>query len=81
MENTDNIYQPPDSDLIIRKTEKDYILASKWQRFFNNIIDVAGYYIFSIIIGVLLVLLFGQKGIETIDKIPAIFQGWIVVLL
>ena len=26
-------------------------------------------------------LLFGQKGIETIDKIPAIFQGWIVVLL
>ncbi len=67
------LYEPPKSDVQTNREKYLEILpAGNWKRFFNYSIDYIAVYVFAIIFGVAVVLLFGDSGLQRLENINPI---------
>lgn len=75
MEQDLNPYQPPSCELIIEETVVDFEPASKGRRFGTLVVDYACFMLFALFVGVSIGLIFGQRGVAAIHKIPDYIFG------
>ncbi len=76
MNNETSPYETPKSSINENnETEQDIIIASKKLRFVNSIIDYFVFLLINIVIGVLVVIVFGDEGLKYIESIPDAVLG------
>ena len=82
MSESANPYQAPQSSYEEAPIEfPEVIPASKWLRFANWLIDYVSFILFSVVIGIVLGLVFGEAGIAIIDRMPDLLFGIIIMLI
>lgn len=80
MNNQESLYAPPKSVVkdIIYENDRNFVLSSKSQRFFNMLIDTVGYYILAFAIGIVLYLLGILDGEVESSQNGAPWVDWII---
>lgn len=80
MQDEANPYQPPSHPLPGKDGFEDAVLASKWRRFGTLVIDYICYIVLGGIFGFLVALLFGDKGIAMMERIPEYLLGLVIIM-
>jgi uncharacterized RDD family membrane protein YckC len=86
MEQVQSPYTPPKSNVEVDEIAQDVIPAGRWRRFANFLIDYAGFTFLGAIVGVLVVVVFGDEGSAFLQSTPdmlvgaPIFLGYYIVL-
>lgn len=79
MNEQSNPYQPPVSNVEPSAVTYELALASKGKRFGTLLVDYAGCYASSFLIGVTVAVLFGREGIRFLESLPQLLIGVVVV--
>lgn len=81
MEIERNRYAPPRSNLVdaVAPT-RPTVLASKGRRLGTLVADYLGYFLGSFLMGILIDLIFGERGLEFISSVPNFVLGLVVML-
>lgn len=81
MEIERNRYAPPRSNVVDAVTPtRPAVFASKWRRFGTLVIDYIGYFLGAFLIGLLIDIVFGQRGLGFIRSIPNFVLGLILIV-
>ena len=76
-----NPYQSPESALSEEQAAPyDVIPAGKWLRFFTYIIDYFSFLVLAMIIGGFIGLIWGDRGLVMIEKVPDLVFGVVLML-
>lgn len=81
MNESANPYTPPKSNLEVIEDTWPIVRAGKGRRFGTLITDYACYFVFSVCLGAVIGLVFGERGIEVLQSIPDILLGTILILV
>lgn len=81
MEIERNRYAPPRSNVadVVTPTPPT-VFASKGRRFGTLVVDYIGYFLGAFLMGALIDLLFGQRGLEFIRSVPHFVLGLILIV-
>ena len=73
-----NRYQPPQSDVALDVEALQGEPASRGRRFGTFVVDYLCFLAVSFAIGMVIVLLFGEEGMEALEKVPDIVLGLVI---
>lgn len=76
----ENPYQPPLSKALL--VADDVVVwehAEKWRRFGTLVVDYVGFLLLSMLVGVVLAIAFGEAGVATLERLPDIVLGLILM--
>jgi uncharacterized RDD family membrane protein YckC len=76
-----NPYAPPASDVSRSAADRPIVPAGKGRRFGTFVVDYACFMAFSFCIGLSVVFLFGDEGLATLEKIPDLVLGVLIIAL
>lgn len=74
METNSNVYAAPKSNFD-SEPSAEYVIASKWRRFFTWVIDYVCYLSMAFVFGVMIYLVFGERGTKAMQSIPDLLLG------
>ena len=74
-----NPYAPPQSDVAAPETSRDIVPASKGRRFGTLLVDYVMFMLLSFGIGVVVALLFGDRGVKAMQSIPDFALGLLIL--
>lgn len=80
MSEATNPYRPPSSDVATIEEACSTESAGKWRRFGTLLIDYACFVGCAFVIGVMIALVFGEAGIASMQRIPDIVFGSVLML-
>ena len=76
-----NPYRPPDSNVVVPQARLDAELAGRGRRFGTLVVDYAGFFALSAVIGFGVALVFGDSGLTALEQTPDIVLGMVIFLL
>jgi uncharacterized RDD family membrane protein YckC len=76
-----NPYAPPASDVSRSEPDRPIVPAGKGRRFGTFVVDYACFTAFSFCVGMSVVVLFGEEGLATLEKIPDLILGVLIIAL
>ena len=74
-----NPYSAPEADLYSPVKPSAFVVASKGRRFGTFIVDYISYLCLSVAIGVGIALVFGQEGIDALERVPNLIVGMAII--
>lgn len=81
MESERNRYAPPRSNVVDEVIpRRPTVFAGRGRRFGTLVVDYIGFFLGSILMGILIDILFGQRGLEFIRSVPNFVVGLILVV-
>jgi uncharacterized RDD family membrane protein YckC len=75
-----NPYAPSSAVLGAEETPHSMVLASKWRRFGTLLVDYVGFLLISLLVGLAIGALFGERGVQFIKAIPDFLVGSIMLV-
>ena len=73
-------YRPPATNVESAPGARPIVLASRGRRFGTFVVDQAGVFVLAFVIGIVVVLVFGESGLATLERVPDIVLGPILLL-
>ena len=74
-----NPYAPPKSDVSASETSRAIVPASKGRRFGTLLVDYVMFMLLSFGIGVVVAILFGDRGVKALQSIPDFALGLLIL--
>jgi uncharacterized RDD family membrane protein YckC len=72
-------YRPPTSNVEVPAGARPIVRASRWRRFGTFIVDQVGIVALAFVVGMVIVLIFGQPGLDALERVPDLVFGPIVI--
>lgn len=79
MTENQNPYAPPQSEVSAPETSRAIVRAGKGRRFGTLLVDYAMFMLLSFCIGVIIALLFGDRGVKALESIPDFVLGLLIL--
>lgn len=80
METERNRYAPPGSNVDATTPPGPTVFASKGRRFGTLVVDYIGYFLSAALFGVLIGIIFGQRGTQFVRAVPDFVLGLVLML-
>lgn len=79
MNTESNPYQAPATDSLQVNSPQIGEVAGKGRRLGTFLIDYAAFFLFAMVLGVVIAVVFGDSGIEMLEKIPELLFGLVLM--
>ncbi len=76
-----NPYAPPNADLGAKDVPRSTVLASKWRRFGTLVVDYAAFILCSLLFGLLIGIIFGDRGAQFLNAVPDFVLGAVILFI
>jgi uncharacterized RDD family membrane protein YckC len=75
MNQDDNPYRPPSSEVRDVGEAREVVPAGRWLRFGTYVVDYGGFFALCFILGMVIAIAFGSRGVAFLHRIPNFVTG------
>lgn len=80
MDQNDNPYRPPASEVRDVSVPREAVPAGRWRRFGTFVVDYGGVFVLAFVVGILIAVFFGRSGIATFHRVPNFVTGTLLYI-